>query len=64
MWDLVNEKADAKLHCNYWTLRGGYANEGMIDLTGCPSSNYDFENPKVKKMIEDGSLFTEMINCD
>jgi len=61
MWVLLIEKAYAKIHGNYWTLRGGFANEGMIDLTGCPSTNFDFEKPKVKKMIDDGSLFSEMI---
>jgi len=64
MWVLLLEKAYAKLHGNYWTLRGGYANEGMIDLTGCPSTNYDFTKPKVIKMIENGELFNEMLKFD
>ena len=64
MWVLLLEKAYAKLHGNYWTLRGGFANEGMIDLTGCPSTNYDFTKPSVIKMIENGDLFKEMIRFD
>ena len=55
LWVLLLEKAYAKLHGNFYTLRGGFANEGMIDLTGCPSSNFTFEKPHVKKMIEDGT---------
>ena len=64
MWVLLVEKAYAKLHGNYFTLRGGFANEGMIDLTGCPSTNYDFLTEKGKRMIESGDLWREMISFD
>jgi len=64
MWVLLVEKAYAKLHGNYFTLRGGYANEGMIDLTGCPSSTYDFEKDKVKEIIKSGHLFEKMLHFD
>jgi len=42
MWVLLLEKAYAKLHGNYYTLRGGYASEGMMDLTGSPTEVFDF----------------------
>jgi calpain-15 len=49
MWVLLLEKAYAKLHGNYYTLRGGYASEGMTDLTGNPTECYDFEDPIAAK---------------
>jgi len=47
LWVLLLEKAYAKVHGNYFTLRGGFANEGMIDLTGCPTECFDFEDDVV-----------------
>ena len=44
LWVLLLEKAMAKVHGNYYTLRGGFANEGMMDLTGCPTECFDFED--------------------
>jgi len=41
IWVLILEKAYAKLHGNYYQLRGGFVNEALIDLTGCPSVSYD-----------------------
>ena len=49
LWVLILEKAYAKLHGNYWTLRGGFASEGMIDLTGFPTECFDFNDPMVQE---------------
>jgi calpain-15 len=51
MWVLLIEKAYAKLHGNYYNLRGGFANEGMIDLTGCPTTLIDLESEATKRKI-------------
>ena len=45
------EKAYAKVHGDYYTLRGGYANEGMMDLTGSPTECFDFEDPHCQEQI-------------
>lgn len=47
LWVMLLEKAYAKLHGNYYLLRGGFVNEALIDLTGCPSVCYDLEDEYV-----------------
>jgi len=64
MWVLLLEKAYAKLHGNYYTLRGGFASEGMIDLTGNPTECFDFNDPIAVEMIKKGTFFDMMINFD
>jgi len=57
LWVLLLEKAYAKVHGNYYTLRGGFANEGMMDLTGCPTECFDFEDEVNEEKIKNGELF-------
>ena len=54
MWVMILEKAYAKLHGNYYLLRGGFVNEALIDLTGCPSISYDLDDEYVQHFIENG----------
>jgi len=71
LWVLLLEKAYSKLHGSYGLLRGGWASEGMIDLTGCPTETIDFAKesganllrqnalwPLLKKEDDEGSLIS------
>ena len=42
IWVLLLEKAYAKLHGNYWEIKGGQTYHGMSDLSGCPSVSWYF----------------------
>lgn len=64
LWVLLLEKAYAKIHGNYYTLRGGFANEGMMDLTGCPTECFDFQDPSTQALIESGEFFRKLKSFD
>ena len=64
LWVLLLEKAYAKVHGNYKLLSGGFANEGMQDLTGAPTVSFIFEEEGVKNMIDNGSLWKLLLHYD
>lgn len=64
LWVLLAEKAYAKLHGSYEAIRAGFAYEGMIDLTGCPSKNIRFDLPEVKAKVASGQLWRELCQYD
>jgi calpain-15 len=44
LWVLLLEKAYAKLHGHYYSLRFGQTLQGLMDLTGCPTEAISFKN--------------------
>jgi len=61
LWVLLIEKAFAKLHGSYASIRGGFAYEAMMDLTGAPYRCMKFSDPDVKEMTDSGKLW-ELMN--
>ncbi|OMJ86345.1 hypothetical protein SteCoe_12132 [Stentor coeruleus] len=57
IWILILEKAYAKVHGNYYMLKGGNVSDGLIDLTGCPTLSYNFKDENTKKDIEKGIMW-------
>jgi calpain-15 len=43
LWVLLLEKAYAKLHGNYYSLRYGFTSHGLLDLSGCPTEEFVFD---------------------
>ena len=64
LWVMLLEKAYAKLCGSYAALKAGWAFEAMIDLTGAPYWTVRFDDSETKKMVEDGSLWSLMLQND
>lgn len=60
MWVLLIEKAYAKLHGNYFTLRGGYCSDALEDLTGCPAETIELGDKETLEFIRTGKLFLKL----
>ena len=64
LWVLLLEKAYSKVHGSYKSIVGGLPHEAMMDLTGCPTTNFSFKDEKVTEMIENGRLWTMIKQYD
>ena len=61
LWAPLLEKAFAKVAGGYQNLVGGYAYEGMMDLTGRPTYHYALDDEDVRERIKEGSFWTDVI---
>lgn len=58
LWVLLLEKAYAKVNGGYKTLTGGVPSHALMDLTGCPTMSLNFQDEKVKDLINSGKLWS------
>ena len=58
LWPMLIEKAFAKKYGGYSQLEGGNCKQAFVDLTGCPVFEYSFNNPDVKKLIDQNIIWS------
>lgn len=67
LWVMLLEKAYAKMHGCYYSLRYGFTHHGMLDLTGCPTLNIKFPDDKPDyETVEDEAeeIWEKLVEAD
>lgn len=64
LWVLLLEKAFAKLHGSYDALRGGWAYEALMDMTGAPCSSVRLEDESVQADVRSGKFWRDLQQWD
>ncbi|KAJ8598668.1 hypothetical protein CTAYLR_003080 [Chrysophaeum taylorii] len=59
LWVQIVEKAMAKACGSFARLRKGFADDGLINLTGCPAMSRKLDEPDIQARIEMGTLFDD-----
>lgn len=62
LWAMLLEKAYAKLHGCYTALRLGMPYDAYVDLTGCATLSFNFED--VAEEIQSGAFFRKLVEYD
>lgn len=62
LWVLLLEKAYAKLHGSFESLKHGHPNEALQDFTGFPTVVYDFNDPEMENILKTGDFFKLLVS--
>lgn len=66
---MLLEKAYAKLHGHYYSLRFGFTHHGLMDLTGCPTETlrfreYESNKEELFNKLKENDEIGYMMTCE
>lgn len=62
LWVLILEKAYAKIHGNYFSIKNGQSVDALSDFTGCPTETIIFD--KNSDLASNNGLWELLKDCD